>query len=168
VKCERLRGIASFVIRLAFARLIAIREALRFVGKPLLFSKTYAVAIAIASDGKTLYTALAQHGFKSRMAFSSDYGGQAGSDLQRRFGSNHLSPITFHFSPSLLASVTKAPCLAKVIAGVGHFFSLVFWRAWKIRLILPELRTQSPVAQQVLSQATASFGGRSECISRKG
>jgi hypothetical protein len=102
------------------------------------------------------------------MAFRADYGGQAESDLRRRFGGNHLSPITFHFSPSLLAPVTKAPSLAKVMAGVGHFFSLVFWRAWKVRQILPELRPENPLAQQLLSQATASFGGRSECISRKG
>jgi hypothetical protein len=102
------------------------------------------------------------------MAFRSDYGGQADSDPRRRFGGNHLSPITFHFSPSLLAPVTKAPRLAKVMAGVGHFFSLVFWRAWKVRQILPELRPQNPLAQQLLSEAMASFGGRSECISRKG
>jgi hypothetical protein len=60
------------------------------------------------------------------MAFRSDYAGQADSDLRRRFRANHLSPFTYHFSPPLLGPVTKAPRLAKVMAGVGHFFSLVF------------------------------------------
>ena len=118
MKCERLRGIASFVIRLAFARLIAIREALRFVGKPLLFSKTYAVAIAIASDGKTLYTALAQHGFKSRMAFSSDYGGQPTRTCHAA-----SAAITFHFS---LFTVSPGSCHKSAMLGQSNSRSWSF------------------------------------------
>ena len=39
------------------------------------------------------------------MAFRADNDGQADSALGRRFGGDHLSPITFYFSPSPLLAL---------------------------------------------------------------
>jgi hypothetical protein len=57
------------------------------------------------------------------MAFSSDYGGQAGSDLQRRFGGSHLSPITFHFS---LFTVSPSVCHKSAMLGQSNSRSWSF------------------------------------------